>query len=423
MWGLRVQVGDRRTMSPLLPIPGARGHFISMQTNDSLPTSSMPLDGIRVVALEQAVAGPLCSRHLADLGADVVKIEQPPSARSAGGDLARYYDGVVQGLAAHWVWLNRGKRSVALNVKDPDDQRVLVGLLERADVFVHNLGPGAVDRLGFGWEALHARWPKLISCGISGYGMGGPYYDRKAYDLLLQGESGVIAVTGTPEYPAKVGISIGDIGAAMYGVSSILAALLERGRTGQGRLIDISMLDCLTEWIMPPVYYEMYGGLETPRAGMRHAIIVPYGPYRTGDGGSVSLAVQNDPQWQRLCTEVLHHSEWIDDPRFCTNPLRVQNRELLEPMVEEALAVYTRASAMAALDAADIPYASLNEMADVVAHPQHAARDRWFEVESEAGVVRAFQSPFNIVGMPRREAPIPALGQHTDEVKRELGLA
>ncbi len=394
-----------------------------MQDQSASPTDGLPLSGVRVVALEQAVAGPLCSRHLADLGADVVKIEQPPRDGSAGGDLARHYDAVVQGLAAHWVWLNRGKRSVALNVKDPEDRRVLEALLDRADVFVHNLGPGAVDRLGYGWDALHARWPKVVSCAISGYGMGGPYQERKAYDLLLQGESGVIAVTGTPEFPAKVGISIGDIGAAMYAVSSILAALFERNRTGEGRMIDISMLDCLTEWIMPPVYYEMYGGLETPRAGMRHAMMVPQGPYRTGDGGSVSIGVQNDPQWRRLCIKVLGHPEWIDDPRFRTNPLRKENREILEPMIEEALSIYTRASAMEALDKADIPFGSLNEVADVLNHPQHAARDRWFEVESEVGKVRAFAPPFNILGMPRRADAIPALGEHTDEVKRELGLA
>jgi crotonobetainyl-CoA:carnitine CoA-transferase CaiB-like acyl-CoA transferase len=325
-------------------------------------------------------------------------------------------------MAAHWVWLNRGKRSVALDVKQPRDNAVLEGLLARSDVFVHNLGPGAVERLGFGWASIHERWPRLISCAISGYGMEGPYEKRKAYDLLLQGESGVISVTGTEEFPAKVGISIGDIGAAMYGLSSILAAIIERQRTGEGRMIDISMLDCLTEWIMPPVYWEMYQHLPTPRAGMRHAMIVPYGPYRTGDGTSVSLAVQNDAQWQRLCTDVFHHPEWIDDPRFCTNPLRLQNREILERMVEEALSAYTRATAEEALEAADIPYGSLNEVVDVIAHPQHAARERWFEVDSEQGPVRAFTPPFNLVGMPRREGAIPELGEHTDEIRRELGL-
>jgi len=377
----------------------------------------LPLDGVRVVALEQAVAAPLCSRHLADLGADVVKIEHPN-----GGDLARHYDHVVNGLAAHWVWLNRGKRSVALDVKQPADHAVLEALLARADVFLHNFGPGAVDRLGFDWPTIHARWPRLISCAISGYGMDGPYRNRKAFDLLLQGESAIISVTGTPEAPAKVGISIGDIGAAMYGLSSILAALIERERTGEGRLIDISMLDCLSEWIMPPLLYQMKG-LETPRAGMRHAMIVPYGPYRTGDGESVSLAVQTEAQWARLCTDVLHRPEWIEDPRFRSTPLRVQNRAILEPLIEEALAPYTRATAQEALEAADIPYGALNDVADLLAHPQHAARERWFEVGSEAGPVPALAHPFNVVGMPRRAARIPALGEHTDEVKRELGLA
>jgi len=355
---------------------------------------------------------------LADLGADVVKIENP-----TGGDLARWYDTVVKGMAAHWVWLNRGKRSVALDIKQPEDHAVLEALIGRADVFVHNLGPGSVDRLGFGWSTIHERWPGLISCSISGYGMDGPYEKRKAYDLLLQGEAGVIAVTGSEDSPAKVGISIGDIGAAMYGLSSIMAALIERQRTGQGRMIDISMLDCLTEWIMPPVYWEMYQDLRTPRAGMRHAMIVPYGPYRTGDGTSVSLAVQTDAAWRRLCTDVLRRPEWIEDPRFRTNPLRVENREILEPMVDEALSIYDRRGAEDALEAADIPYGSLNEVKDLVAHPQHAARERWFEVETEQGPVQAFEPPFNLVGMPRRAGAIPALGEHTDEIKRELGLA
>jgi crotonobetainyl-CoA:carnitine CoA-transferase CaiB-like acyl-CoA transferase len=379
---------------------------------------SLPLDGIRVVALEQAVAGPLCSRHLADLGADVVKIERPD-----GGDFARRYDTAVKGLAAHWVWLNRGKRSVALDVKRSEDREVLEALLARADVFVHNLGPGAVDRLGYGWTALQNRWPRLISCAISGYGMEGPYRDRKAFDLLLQGESGVIAVTGSPEAPAKVGISIGDISAALYALSSILAALYERQRTGVGRVIDVAMLDCLAEWMAPPLYYQIYDGVQPERAGMRHATIVPYGPYRTGDGTSVNLAVQNEGQWVRLCQQVLGRPEWVEDPRFCSNVLRTQNRAVLEPLIEEALQAHTRASAQEALEAADVPYGALNDVADVVAHPQFAARGRWYDVESEAGIVRALAHPLNIMGMRQRMDPVPALGEHNEEIKRELGLA
>jgi itaconate CoA-transferase len=389
-----------------------------LEPNPATDRDRLPLAGIRVVALEQAVAGPLCSRHLADLGADVVKIERPD-----GGDFARRYDTAVQGLAAHWVWLNRGKRSVALDVKQPDDRAVLDALLARADVFLHNLGPGAVDRLGLGWAALHERWPRLTSCAISGYGMDGPYRDRKAFDLLLQGESAVIAVTGSPEQPAKVGISIGDISAAMYALSSILAALYERQRTGKGRMIDVAMLDCLAEWMAPPIYYQLYDGVQPERAGVRHTTIVPYGPYRTGDGTSVNLAVQNEGQWARLCRDVLNRPEWVDHPRYRSNVLRTQNRAELEPLIEEALQAHTRATAQEALERADVPYGALNDVADLVAHPQLTARGRWYDVASEAGSVRALAHPLNIVGMPQRMDPVPALGEHTEAIKRELGLA
>jgi itaconate CoA-transferase len=376
-----------------------------------------PLNGIRVIALEQVLAAPLCSRHLADLGADVIKIENPET----GGDSSRKLDGVVNGLAGTFVWANRGKRSVALNVKDPKDFMMLEELLGTSDVFLHNLGPGSVDGLGLGWEQIHPRWPRLISCQISGYGTDGPYKDRKAYDLLLQGESGAIAVTGTPEHPAKVGISIADISAGMYAGWSIMAALIERAQTSEGRMIDISMLDCLTEWNMLPVYYSMYANLETPRVGMHHPVIVPYGLYSTGEG-SVNLAVQNDSQWKRFCTEVCHHPEWVQDPRFSSIPLRVENRQLLEPMIEEALSIYDCKSAEEALDRADIPYGSINNIADVVAHSQHTARQRWFEVESENGPVTAFAPPFNILGMSRQEGKIPKLGEHTEQIRKGLDL-
>jgi crotonobetainyl-CoA:carnitine CoA-transferase CaiB-like acyl-CoA transferase len=378
---------------------------------------SWPLAGIQVVALEQAVAAPLCTRHLADLGADVVKVERPD-----GGDFARHYDSVVQGQSAYFVWLNRGKRSAALNVKAPADRALLDALLARADVFVHNLGPGAVERLGLGWETLHARWPRLISCAISGYGPDGPYRDRKAFDLLLQGESGVISVTGTPEAPAKPGISIADICAGMYSFSAVLAALYERERTGQGTLIEISMLECLAEWMMPPVYHQLYGGTPPPRTGMRHNLIVPYGPYRAGDGW-VNLAVQNEGQWRRLCAVVLRRPELADHPRYCTNELRVQHRDSLEPLIEEILAADTRASALARLEEADVPYGALNDVADLIAHPQLAARDRWYDVPSPAGPIRAFRPPFNLRGLPQPAGGVPAIGEHTEALRRELGLA
>ena len=252
-----------------------------------------PLDGIRVVALEQAVAGPLCTRHLADMGADVVKVERPE------GDFARRYDTVVRGQSAYFVWLNRGKRSIALDLGAPADRATLDRLLGRADVLVHNLGPGSLERLGLGWEGLHQRWPRLVSVGISGYGTDGPYRDRKAYDLLLQAESGVMWVTGTPDQPVKVGISIGDISAGVYAFAATLAALRQRDADGQGRRVEISILDCLAEWMMAPAYHEMYAGAAPPRAGMRHNMIVPYGPYRCGDG-QVTLGIQNEGQWARF---------------------------------------------------------------------------------------------------------------------------
>jgi crotonobetainyl-CoA:carnitine CoA-transferase CaiB-like acyl-CoA transferase len=378
---------------------------------------SWPLAGVRVVALEQAVAAPLCTRHLADLGADVVKVERP-----GGGDFARHYDAVVRGQSAYFVWLNRGKRSVALDVKAAADRALLDALLARADVFVHNLGPGAVERLGLGWDALHARWPRLVSCAISGYGMDGPYRERKAFDLLLQGESGVLSVTGTPDAPAKAGISIADICAGMYAFSAVLAALYERVQTGEGRLLDISMLECLAEWMMAPAYHQLYGGAAPPRMGMRHNMIVPYGPYRVGDGSWVNLAVQNEGQWQRLCAGVLGRPELADDPRFRSNALRVQHREALEPLIEELLANDTAAAVLERLEAADVPYGALNDLAALLAHPQLAARDRWLEVASPGGPVRALAHPLNLVGMPQAQGAVPAVGEHTEELRRELGL-
>ena len=377
---------------------------------------SFPLAGVRVVALEQAVAAPLCTQHLADLGADVVKIERPE-----GGDFARRYDLAVNGESAHFVWLNRGKRSVVLDVKFPADRQVLDALLARADVFVHNLGPGAVERLGYGWETLHAAWPRLISCAISGYGQTGPYRDRKAYDLLLQGESGVIAVTGTPDAPAKIGVSVGDISAGLYAFSSILAALYDRERTGLGRFVDISMLECLVEWVMPAAYHQLYLGQPPARAGMHHNTIVPYGPYRAGDGW-VNFAVQNEGQWERLCQIVLRRPELIDDPRFARNDVRLLHRTVLEPLIEDILSTETRAAVLERLNQADVPYGALNELADVVAHPQLAARDRWHEVDSPHGPLKALAHPLNLSGLSPQHGAVPALGQHTEEIRRELGL-
>lgn len=374
-----------------------------------------PLSGVRVVALEQAVSAPLCTQHLADLGADVIKLERPGE-----GDFARRYDSVVKGQSAYFVWLNRGKRSVELDLKSASGIRIVHAMLASADVFVHNLGPGAVDRLGLGWEEIHSQWPSLIGCAISGYGRDGPYRERKAYDLLLQGEAGVLAVTGTPEQPAKVGVSIADICAGMYALSSILAALYERTRTREGKLIDISMLECLAGWMMPPLYHQLYSGHAPLREGMRHNMIAPYGPYRARDG-LVNLAVQNERQWVRLCEQVLDTPELARDPRFVTNELRVRNRHELEPTIEQNFALWTAAEVESRLADADVPYGHVNTVAQLAAHPQLTARGRWLEVDSEAGPVKVLADPFNIGGMAHLRGAVPRVGQHTTELLEELG--
>jgi crotonobetainyl-CoA:carnitine CoA-transferase CaiB-like acyl-CoA transferase len=376
---------------------------------------SLPLTGIRVIAWEHAVAAPLATRHLADLGADVVKVERPN-----GGDFARGYDSAVQGISAHFVWLNRGKRSVVLDLKDAEDRQNFFRLLDRADVFVHNQGPGAADRLGASHAELSKRNPRLISCAISGYGPDGPHRDRKAYDLLLQGEAGVIAVTGTADEPAKVGISVGDISSGLYAFSSILAALYQRTATGVGAEIQISMLESLVEWLTPSLYITEYTGQPPARAGARHNMIVPYGGYRVGDGSSVNLAVQNEGQWRRLCEVVLRRPDIAEDPRFCSNERRLANREVLEPLIEQLLADDTRPEVEQRLVEADVPFGAVNQMVEVLSHPQLAARGRWFDVPSAAGPLRGLHHPLNIEGLPRPAGRVPELGEHTTEVLGEL---
>lgn len=377
-------------------------------------TESLPLAGTRVVTVEQAVAAPLCTRHLADLGADVIKVEPH------GGEFARRYDQVVHGEASYFVWLNGGKRSVVLDLKSAEGKHFLEQLLARADVFVQNLGPGAIDSLGFEWVSLHARWPRLVCCGISGYGSDGPYRDRKAFDLLLQGESGVTSITGTSEEGAKIGISIADIAAGMYALSTILSALLERQRTGIGRLIDISMLECLAEWMSSPAYYQRYRGQTPARAGLRHNTIVPYGPFRVGDGKLLNLAVQNEGQWQRLCEIVLERPDLAAHPHFCTNELRVSNRDELEPMIEGILSVLSSEEVQRRLDVADVPSGALNDVAGLLEHPQLQARRRWGSVVTPSGPAVALEHPLNIVGLPRPTRAVPAVGEHTEEVLAEL---
>jgi itaconate CoA-transferase len=380
----------------------------------SVPDHSLPLSGLRVVALEQAVAGPFCSRQLADMGADVIKIERPDE-----GDFARQYDGALNGLSAYFAWLNRGKRSVTLNLKDDHDRNACLKLIQRADVFVHNLAPGAVDRLGFGYDQLALRCPRLIWCGISGYGPDGPYHHKKAYDFLIQAESGVVSLTGTPVSPAKVGISIADIASGLYGYSSVLAALIHREHTGHGERIDISMLECLTEWTMPALYAWSGSGNIPARAGMRHNMIVPYGAYACADG-MVNFAIQNEREWRRFCSVVLEMMALADDDRFAGNADRLRNRTELEAIIEEHFQNHTRAELVARLDQADIANGAVNEMPAVWQHPQHSARKRWMNAASPAGTIPAFVPPHNLMSAPAHIGAVPALGEHTQEVLAEL---
>jgi crotonobetainyl-CoA:carnitine CoA-transferase CaiB-like acyl-CoA transferase len=368
-----------------------------------------------VVSIDQAVAAPLAARHLADLGARVVKIERPD-----GGDFARRYDAAVQGIASHFVWLNRGKESVALDLKQPAGQEVLHRLLARADVFLHNLGPGAVERLGFGADALRSRYPELVSCTMSGYGSTGPFRDKRAYDLLVQSEAGLVSLTGTPDHPAKAGIPVADIAAGMYALTNILGALMARERFGGGAAIEVTMFDALVEWMGHPVYVADYTGAQPPRVGLSHPVIAPYDAYPTADGHEIVLGVQNDREWVRLATDVLRAPELATHDDYATNVARVRNRERVDALVGAAMGKLTIEEAVAALDGAQIANARLNEVADVIAHPQLAARDRWREVSTPAGVVRALRSAVEPTGeVPM--APVPALGEHTDAVLTDVG--
>jgi crotonobetainyl-CoA:carnitine CoA-transferase CaiB-like acyl-CoA transferase len=378
------------------------------------PTSSLPLTGLRVVALEQAVAGPFCSRQLADMGADVIKVERPD-----GGDFARNYDGALNGLSAHFAWLNRGKRSITLDLKHPRDLAICARLINRADIFIHNLVPGAVERFGFAYDVLAERCPRLIWCGISGYGPDGPYRERKSYDLLVQGEAGVMSLTGTPEFPAKVGISIADIASGLYAYSSILAALINRGRTGRGERIDISMLESLAEWATPALYVWQGTGRAPARAGVRHNMIVPYGVYACADG-AVNFAIQNDREWRRFCAEVLQMPELGDDHRFVTNEDRLRNRQELETLVEAYFHGLSKAELVARLDQAEIANGAVNEVPDVVRHSQLAARSRWTNVAAPVGMIPALIPPHNLAHAPSHMGAVPGLGQHRAEILAEL---
>jgi crotonobetainyl-CoA:carnitine CoA-transferase CaiB-like acyl-CoA transferase len=375
-----------------------------------------PLAGITVVSLEQAVAAPFATRQLADLGARVIKVE-----RAGDGDFARGYDRTVHGQASYFVWLNRGKESIELDVKNARGQEALTALLSRADVFMQNLGPGAADRLGLSPATLCARHPRLICCSVSGYGPAGPYQHKKAYDLLVQCEAGLLSVTGTPAEPAKAGISVADIAAGMYAFSGVLTALYERERTGAGTSVEVAMLDALGEWMTQPYLYAVYGGEPPPRTGARHASISPYGPYAVADG-QVFVGIQNEREWVVLCRDILGRPELIDDERFATNPDRVGHDRELTAIIEAALRELTADDAEARLDAAGIANARLRTAAEFAAHPQFAARQRWRDVGTPGGPVRALLPPITIAGREAVMADVPALGQHTAAILAELGL-
>ena len=378
--------------------------------------STRPLDGITVVALEHAIAAPFCTRQLADLGARVIKIERPGT-----GDFARAYDTRVRGLASHFVWTNRSKESLTLDVKHPQAARILEALLARADVLVQNLAPGAADRLGLSFAALHDRYPRLVVCDISGYGDSGPYRDKKAYDLLIQSESGFLSVTGTPGEPAKAGCSIADISAGMYAYSNILAALLQRQKTGLGSRIEVALLDTMAEWMSYPLYYACDGAPPPPRSGAAHATIYPYGPFRAGDGKVVMLGLQNEREWGAFCEKVLEDPDLARDERYASNPRRTAAQAELRPRIENAFADLTAEQVAARLDAAGIANARVNDMHDLWDHPQLAGRERWTRVESPAGPIPALLPPGLPGGVEARMDPIPALGQHTRQILAELG--
>jgi itaconate CoA-transferase len=375
------------------------------------------LEDVLVVSIEQAVAAPFATRHLADLGARVIKIERPP-----GGDFARAYDATVNGMASHFVWLNRSKQSLTLDFKRAEATPVVDELMSRADVFVQNLAPGAAERVGLGGDDLRARYPSLIVCEISGYGPTGPYQDKKAYDLLIQSEAGLLSITGTPDTPSKAGISIADIAAGMYAYSGILAALLRRAQTGEGSLLHVSMLEALGEWMGYPAYFTGYSGTAPSRTGSKHAAIAPYGPFRSADGATIYLAVQNEREWLQFCVLVLGRPELADDERFCSNSNRVQNTESLDREIERTFATVDSRQLRTRLDRAKIAYARLNNVKDFLSHPQLEARGRWRMVDSPVGPLRALLPPAIPEGLDVTMDAIPDVGQHTNEVLVELGI-
>ena len=379
--------------------------------------SIRPLDGITVVSLEHAIAAPFCTRQLADLGARVIKVERPGS-----GDFARGYDKQVKGQSSHFVWVNRSKESLTLDLKQPAALAALKTLLKTADVLVQNLAPGAAARMGLTAELLQKDNPQLILCDISGYGNNGSYRDKKAYDLLIQSEAGFLSVTGTPESPSKAGNSIADIAAGMYAYTNILAALLQRGKTGKGSVIDVSMLEALGEWMSFPMYYAFEGAEPPPRNGASHATIYPYGPFKAGDGGTVMLGLQNEREWAKFCEVVLENSALAQDARFDQNFKRNEKREQLLAIIDQCFSKLTTEQVIAKLEKAQIANARLNDMKGLWNHQQLKERERWVNVDTPAGSIPALLPPGLNNAYDYRMDPIPSVGEHTDAILKELGL-
>ena len=375
-----------------------------------------PLEGVTVVALEHVIAGPFCTRQLADLGARIIKIERPDV-----GDPARAYDDRVRGMSSHFIWTNRSKESITLDLKQKQAIEIVHQLLANADVLVQNLAPGAAGRMGFSYDQLKARYPRLIVCDISGYGSDGPYRDKKAYDLLIQSESGLLSVTGTPETPSKAGCSIVDIASGMYAYTNILAALIQRGRTGTGCSIDVSMLESMAEWMSFPLYYAYDGAQPPVRAGASHATIYPYGPFPAGDGKFVMLGLQNEREWAIFCDKVLGQPALKTDERFSSGPRRSNARKELHRVIADAFSKLSAQQIVERLDEAQIGNARMNDMHEVWDHAQLRARGRWVEIDSPAGKIKAMLPPGVPESFEPRMDPIPAVGQHTDAILRELG--
>jgi crotonobetainyl-CoA:carnitine CoA-transferase CaiB-like acyl-CoA transferase len=380
-------------------------------------SNDLPLSGILVVSLEQAIAGPFCTRQLADLGARVIKVERPGL-----GDFNRYHDKRVKGQCSHFVWTNRSKESLALDLKKPEDLAALKKILEKADVLVQNLAPGASERMGLGYETLKEKHPGLIVCDISGYGSTGPYKDKKAYDLLIQSEAGFLSTTGSPGQPAKSGISIADIAAGTMAYNNILAAIIQRNKTGKGCRLDVSMLESLSEWMSFTLYYTYDGAPPPPLAGAEHAAIYPYGPFDTGGEGTVMLGMQNEREWGIFCRDILEKPELEKDPRFESTTIRSQNRKELRAIIEEVFSKYSADEVLDRLQKAGIANAKVNDMAGLWAHPQLKARDRWTEVNTPNGMIPALKPAGAAEGFEVRMDPIPAVGEHQEAILNEFGI-